>query len=385
MPDRFPGFLQQTAIHASPGAISDLPDRTKALGMRAPAVVIDQRLVPTRVGETVRQVLPSAAIVTHPTSEPSGDSILGVVNELRALNTDGIIAVGGGSSLDTGKVARALLAADAEQWQDLPEVIEGGVPLITVPTTAGTGAEVGSGALMYDVEADDKVLVRRRGMAAELALADSDLTLGLPSRLTAYTGLDALAQAILAYVPATGDSISGQIALRAIELIFANLPEAVHNGDDRHARARMMQGSIMSAIAMFNAPPTYAAEHTFAEAIGPATGIPHGHAVAAFLVPVAAYNVEPLADRYAEMAFELGLARSGAPISSAADSFVRGLEELVSGLAVEPLEQVATAWDIEDLSSRCRRHGGFAANPRPIDNEAIRGVLESAYSGRSRT
>jgi len=352
--------------------------------MTRAAVVIDQGLLATPVGESVRKLLPGASIVAHPTAEPSVQSIVGVVAELGACNADGIIAVGGGSSLDTGKVARALLAAKVDRWQDLPDQIPPGMKLITVPTTAGTGAEAGSGALLYDPEVDDKILVRRLGMAAELAIADGDLTLGLPSRLTAYTGLDALAQAILAYVPATGDSISGQVALRAIRMIFRALPKAVAQGTDRSARAEMMQASVMSALAMFNAPPTYAAEHTFAEAIGPAAGVSHGHAVAAFLVPLAEYNLKPLADRYAEMAVELGFASEGEAVPKAAAAFIEGLEALVRRLNVEPLAKVAKTWDRDDLAARCRRHDGFAVNPRPIDDTAVLRMLDCAHSGSLR-
>jgi alcohol dehydrogenase class IV len=329
-------------------------------------------------------LLPEATTIGHATGEPSVQSILDAVAELRSAGADGIIAVGGGSSLDAGKVARALIAADTSRWQDLPAQIPAGLPLITVPTTAGTGAEAGAGALLFDPERNDKVLVRRLGMAAELAIADGDLTLELPAKLTAYTGLDALAQAILAYVPATGDSISGQVALRAIRLIFSALPRAVTNRADRAVRAEMMQGSVLSALAMFNAPPTYAAEHTFAEAIGPAAGVNHGHAVAAFLVPVAEYNLEPLAARYAEIAIELGLAREGTSVFVAANAFVNGLETLVTSLGVEPLCQTAKSWRRDELAERCRRHDGFAVNPRPIDDRAVLRMLDCAYSGTLR-
>ena len=135
---------------------------------------------------------------------------------------------------------------------------------------------------------------------------------------------------------------------------------------------------------MFNAPPTYAAEHTFAEAIGPATGVSHGHAVAAFFVPLAEYNLEALADRYAEMAVELGLASEGAPVSKAAGAFVDGLEALVCRLGVEPLAKVAKAWDRDDLVARCRRHDGFGVNPRPIDDAAVFRMLDCAHSGSLR-
>jgi alcohol dehydrogenase class IV len=384
VPDRYPGFVQRTALRVGPGAITELPESAAALGMTRPAVVIDQALLATPVGDTIRRLLPAATIVAHPTAEPSVQSVLHVVAELGAGDADGIIAVGGGSSLDTGKVSRALLAAKIDRWQDLPEPIPPGLPLIAVPTTAGTGAEAGSGALLYDPEINDKVLVRRLGMAADLAIADGDLTLSLPARLTAYTGLDALAQAILAYVPAMGSSISGQVALRAIRLIFRALPKAVTNGCDRSARTEMMLGSVMSALAMFNAPPTYAAEHTFAEAIGPAAGINHGHAVAGFLVPLAEYNLEPLADHYAEIAAELGLASESTVVSEAADAFLDGLEALVRRLGVEPLASVAKAWDRDDLAARCRRHDGFSLNPRPIDDAAVHRILDCAYSGSFR-
>lgn len=381
MPDRAPGFTQLTSLHVEPGAIARLLQDCERLGMERPGVIIDRALCDSDVGRRLAALLPDAPMVPSAPGEPTTDTIAAVRDALVERGVDGIVAVGGGSTLDTGKVARALMAAGVSRWRDLPDRIPPGRALITVPTTAGTGAEVGAGALFFDPEAGDKILVRRRGMAADLAIADGDLTLGLPPSLTAYTGLDALAQAILAFVPAGEESISGQIALRAISLIFRHLPEAVADGASRRARAGMMLGSVTSALAMFNAPPTYAAEHTFAEAVGPAAGIGHGHAVAAFLVPVARYNLPALTGAYAAMARELGLSGSHSPAAQAAESFVEGLAALVRGLEVAPLSTVARMWDLEDLAARCRRHDGFELNPRPFDDAAVQAILACAWHG----
>ena len=205
MPDRSPGFVQRTALRVGSGAIGELPASAATLGVHK-AGRCDRSRHPSHArGHDDPLSSAWSRIVAHPTAEPSVQSILNVVAELGAVDADGVIAVGGGSSLDTGKVRASVAGGQDQPLAGFAGPDSAGLPLITIPTTAGTGAEAGSGALLYDPEVDDKILVRRLGMAAELAIADGDMTLSLPPRLTAYTGLDALAQAILADVPATSD------------------------------------------------------------------------------------------------------------------------------------------------------------------------------------
>ncbi len=382
MADRAPGFLQRTVIAVGAGSISRLPDECVRLGLKRPAVLIDQPLLKTGSGARIKQLVAHAVVIPRTPGEPTFSSVAKTADDILAADVDGVIAVGGGSTIDSGKIARGLLAADVRSPLEIPDQLPAEpLPLITVPTTAGTGAEIGSGAIVYDPDADDKVLVRRQEFAAAVAIADGDLTLSLPPQLTAYTGCDALAQAILAYVPAGWDSISGQTALRAIGLIYRNLPVAVASGADRATRANMMLGSVLSALAMYNAPPTYAGEHVFAEPIGPALGVHHGHAVAAFLAGTAEFNVEVLAPQYAEIAREIGIADQATSNGDASQGLVAALRQLVVELGIPALSTVVDEYPIEALVERCSRHESYAFNPRQIRPEDAAVILVGAYNG----
>jgi 4-hydroxybutyrate dehydrogenase len=382
MPDRQPGFVQPTALDVGPGAVQRLAAHAERLGMRRMVLLIDAALADGDVGNAVKAQIPGASILTTPPGEPTFVSIEGVAKQLASHQANGIVAVGGGSTMDSGKLSRALLASGAASIKALPARIPGGnVGLVLMPTTAGTGAEVGGGSLVFDPAVNDKILVRRPGMAADLALADGDLTLGLPASLTAYTGLDALAQAILAYVPATSDSLSGPIALAAINLILRHLPTAVAKGRDRDARAGMMQGSVLSALAMFNAPPLYAAEHIFAEPIGAVIKVHHGHMVAAFLPGTAEFNEPVLRARYAEIARATGTVAASASEAAASAAWVERLRRVVADLAVPALKTVVKTWDADALLAQCKRNEGYATNPRPMSDADARAIMASAYEG----
>jgi len=385
MPDRQPGFTQPTVLDVGPGAVQRLGAHAERLNMGRIVLLIDAALAEGDVGKAVRAQLPRAAVLTTPSGEPTIASIEEVASQVARHEANGIVAVGGGSTMDSGKLSRALLASGAAAIKSLPARIPAGkIGLILMPTTAGTGAEVGGGSLVFDPSVDDKILVRRPGMAADLALADGDLTLGLPASLTAYTGLDALAQAILAYVPATSDSLSGPIALAAINLILRHLPAAVANGRDRGARAGMMQGSVLSALAMFNAPPLYAAEHIFAEPIGAVIKVHHGHMVAAFLPGTAEFNEPVLRERYADIARATGTAGASASDGAASAAWVERLRRLVSDLAVPPLKAVVKNWNTDALLAQCKRNEGYASNPRPMNDDEARAIMTSAYDGSFR-
>jgi len=385
MPDRGPGFTQSTVIDLGPGAVERLAAHCRRLSMTRIVLLIDAALADGAVGTAIKAQLPDVETITAPRGEPMLASVENLAAQISPRGANGLVAVGGGSTMDSGKLSRALLASAVTSIRALPARIPAGiVGLILMPTTAGTGAEVGGGSLVFDPAVNDKILVRRPGMAADLALADGDLTVGLPASLTAFTGLDALAQAILAYVPATGESLSGPLALTAVNLVLRHLPVAVANGRNRAARAGMMQGSVTSAMAMFNAPPLYAAEHIFAEPIGAMMKVHHGHMVAAFLPAVAEFNEPVLRARYAELARATGTVDASAAEATASAAWVKRVRRLVIELGVPPLRQAVDSWPIEELLAQCKRNEGYATNPRPMADAEARAIMASAYDGSFR-
>ena len=383
MPDRDPGFAQRTVVAVGSGSIAKLPGECRRLEMRRPGVLIDPGLVSGPVAERIATLLPDATTIANQPGEPTFDTVAAAARSIRAAQVDGLVAVGGGSTIDTAKLARGLLAARVDSPKDLPDVIPSPVmPLIAVPTTAGTGAELGAGAVVIDPDVDDKVLIRRAELAATVAIADGDLTLSLPRNLTAYTGCDALAQAILAYVPAGSDSVAGQLALRAIRIIANALPRAVADPSDATVRRDLMLGSVLSAMAMFNSPPTYGGEHGLAEPLGAALAVHHGHLVATLLPGVAEFNVEVLAAPYAEIAQELGLGEDAKSPSGAA--LVAFLRQLVIEVQIPPLREVVVDFPIDELARRCERGGGLKSNPRPMRHDDVVAILTGAYDGSFR-
>jgi alcohol dehydrogenase class IV len=382
VPDRGSGFVQRTAIAVGLGSIERLPTEARRLGSVRPVVLIDAALAGGPIDARVRSVIPDAVVIPREGAEPSFDSVARDAALISDARADGVVAVGGGSTLDTAKLARGLLAARVADLAELPEILPAApLPLVAVPTTAGTGAEIGAGAIVFDPRVDDKILIRRPELVADVAIADGDLTVTLPPTLTAWTGCDALGQAILAYVPAGWDSVSGQTALRAIRLIFDALPRAVENGLDREARRDQMLGSVLSALAMFNSPPTYAGEHVFAEPVGAALHVHHGFAVAAFLAGTVEFNVEVLADRFAEISLELGLAPHDTPPKEAAHAFADALRRWVVRLGIPSLRQLAPEAEVSALAARCARHDGYSLNPRPIGISDAEAIVRGALSG----
>jgi alcohol dehydrogenase class IV len=364
------------------GTSRNVPEYCDHLAITAPVILIDRALSAGAIGAGFKELLPGADVVSCPPGEPSSQSIAEIAAAVTDRKVDGIVAVGGGSTIDTAKLARGYVSAGVSSPRDLPDQLPvAPLPLIAVATTAGTGAEMGAGAIVFDPAADTKILVRRAELAADVAIADGELTLTLPPDLTAFTGCDALAQAILAYVGARWEAISGQMSLRAIRLIWSALPRAVADGRDPEARRDQMLGSALSAISMYTAPPTYAGEHVFAEPIGAALRIPHGRAVALFLPGTAEFNEAALAGPYADIARELGLADETAPDLDAARRFVEALREFVRGLEIPPLRESHPEADLSDLVGRSRQHEAWQDNPRPIGDDDAAAIVRGAADG----
>lgn len=381
MADRAPGFRQHTAIAVEPGVRARIGPELERLGSRRPALVIDPRLLETELTKDVLPTFDPARVKTIEASEPTFESVARMAAGLAEVEADGVVAVGGGSALDTSKLARGLLAAGAGDLHDLPDELgSAALPLIALPTTAGTGAEVGAGALAYDERQDAKVLVRRPQFAADVALADAELTIGLPSDLTAFTGLDAFAQALMAFVSAGPDSVSGQLAQSSMAMIWRSLPRAVAEGGDLDARSAMMLGSVTSALAMYNAPPTYAGEHVFAEQLGPELGVAHGHAVAAFLPGTVEFNREVLAGRFSVLARILCVVPPDADEAQGSAAFSAALRSFVRCLGVPPLPAPADG-GVERLAVEVERHDAFSLNPREIEREQAVAILNGAFDG----
>ncbi|MCM5705094.1 iron-containing alcohol dehydrogenase [Larsenimonas salina] len=289
-----------------------LPDVLATLGCTRPLIITDGMMVKLGYAERLQSVLSehnlSADVFSDTLPEPTVASIQAGVSTARDGNYDSIIALGGGSPIDSAK-AIAILARHGGEMRDYKfprQVDEQGIPIIAIPTTAGTGSEVTRFTIITDETTDEKMLCAGLGFMPVAALIDYDLTLSLPARTTADTGIDAMTHAIEAYVSKKANPYSDSQALSAMRLIGPNLRRVYHSGEDKSAREAMMLGSTLAGIAFSNA--SVALVHGMSRPIGAHFHVPHGLSNAMLLPEVTAFSLPSAPERYAECARALGMA-----------------------------------------------------------------------------
>jgi alcohol dehydrogenase class IV len=294
------------------GASQDIPNVLASLGCTRPLIITDKMMVQlgyaSRIQETLAGQQMSADVFDDTVPEPTVASIQAGVEKARNGDYDCIIALGGGSPIDSAK-AIAILAKHGGEMRDykFPRiVIESGLPIIAVPTTAGTGSEVTRVTIIADEKTDEKMLCVGIGFMPVAALIDFSLTLSLPARITADTGIDALTHAMEAYVSKKASLYSDSQALSAMRLIAPNLRRAYHNGADKAAREAMMLGSTLAGVAFSNA--SVALVHGMSRPIGAHFHVPHGLSNAMLLPSVTAFSIPAAAERYADCARAMGVA-----------------------------------------------------------------------------
>ena len=286
-------------------------------------------------------------------ADPPESSVQAAVALAREAQIDGVIGIGGGSSLDTAKLVALLVGSDerldAIYGVDLARGPR--LPLVQVPTTAGTGSEVTPIAIVTTPSAEKKGVVSRL-LYPDLAVLDATLTLGLPPRVTAMTGIDAMVHAIEAYTSRHKKNLlSDSLATRALTLLSNNLRTVLADGQNLDARRAMLEGSLFAGMAFANAP--VAAVHALAYPLGGHFHVPHGLSNALVLLPVLEFNLPVAESLYAELAATLW--RDGTRVTSqdTGQAFIDGMRDLVNDLGLErTLADVGvTAQDVPMLAA----------------------------------
>ena len=282
-----------------------------------------------------------------------------------ALAADCLVAVGGGSPIDCAKA----IAVTATHGGDIREYGSGNkitgdvLPLIAIPTTAGTGSEVTFSSVITDTDRDFKFTVNHFKLAPRIALLDPEMTVTMPPELTAATGMDALTHAVEGFTAKGAGPLADAAALHGIELISNYLKTAVHDGGNMNARAAMLLGSVLAGIAFSHS--DVAAVHCIAEALGGKYDLAHGVCNAVVLPEVMEYNMEYCRDKYARIATAMGVS------VDSADGGARAAVEAVKKLAVDVnLPDFASLGvdveDIEELANNSFLNGSNSSNPRPM-------------------
>ena len=273
-----------TAIRSGVGRISELADACKSLGMKAPLLVTDPGLAHLpMVAHSVAACIEAGLnchVFSNIKGNPTGQNILDGVNAYRQGQHDGVIAFGGGSGLDAGKAIAFMSGQTAELWEfeDVGDnwrtAIEDGIaPIVAVPTTSGTGSEVGRASVITDEHNYIKKIIFHPKMLPQVVILDPQLTQGLPAKITAATGMDALSHNLEAFCSPFYHPMAEGIAIEGIRLVKENLPQAVANGQNLNARMQMLVASSMGATAFQRG---LGAMHALAHPLGALYDAHHG-------------------------------------------------------------------------------------------------------------
>ncbi len=377
-----------TSIRFGAGRIEELPSVCREVGMQRPLLVTDPGLAALPIVPAAVARNQAAGIATGSFSNiranPVGANIEEGVAAYSAGGHDGVIAFGGGSALDAGKViafmsgqARPLWDfEDKEDWWSRADPA-GIAPVIAVPTTAGTGSEVGRAGVILDEAQQAKRIIFHPKMMPAAVISDPELTVGLPPHITAATGMDALSHCLEAYCAPGFHPMADGIAAQGIKLIREWLPRAVEEGRDLEARGQMLVAASMGATAFQKG---LGGMHALSHPIGAIYNTHHGLTNAVLMPYVLAFNRGAIDDRIARLAGFIGLRET----SFAA--FLEWVLDLRQRLGVPHAlgELGVTAEAVDRLAIMAEADPSAGGNPVPFDASAARLVLHAAIEGRVR-
>ncbi|WP_033542521.1 iron-containing alcohol dehydrogenase [Planococcus sp. CAU13] len=395
-------FMGPQQIIFGNGAVSEIPEVLKRFNYENILVITDKGLASTPILNKVLIPLKEGSfnvtVFDEAIPEPTLEAVVSAYEKLKEQNSfDLIIGLGGGSSIDFAKIVSLLLkyGGSPRDYYDGKKLIPGDViPVIAIPTTAGTGSEVTTVAVINDVELELKVGLSDSYLRPRIALIDPTLTLGLPSYVTACSGIDALAHAIEAYTAKPfhtfeqGVRVTFQgafpltepLALKAIETISENLEIAVHQGSNIHARENMLLGSLLAGISFSNSGTALA--HALAYPIGGKTKSPHGEIIGLLLPYVVKFNAKMDPGKTAQLYSLLVKGNENLTL----DDKIKGLYQyLLSlnesiGLPIK-LSQIGIKQDelsgIAEKTLEIKRLAGN--NPRALSKNNLLALLEEAF------
>lgn len=333
-------FRAPSVISTGPGAAKEAGAYARSLGKRA-LIVTDANLERIGLLADIKTSLDAASVSYTVYDKVVMEPVIEYVeNGLRAFGEAGadlVVAVGGGSPIDTGKAIAALSRNTGEisDYMGANKIGKPSAPLIAIPTTAGTGSEVTPFTIITNTETDVKMLIASPHILPTVALVDPLMTLRMPPGITAATGLDALTHAIEAYVSVKAQPITDTFALQAIRLISANLRMAWSNPDNLEARSRVLMGALQAGLAFANS--SVALVHGMARPIGAYFHVAHGLSNAVLLPIVIEFSVPGNPRRYADIAEAMGEETKGLSTADAAQITVDAVKRLNADLQIPNL------------------------------------------------
>lgn len=366
-------FSFPTIILFGSGAVNRLPDELARRGISRPLLVTDAGLARTPIFERVRQMVANAAVFSSVEPNPTEQNVIDGVSFYGENGCDGILGLGGGSPLDAAKAIR-LKVTHERPLAEYDDLLDGGSrisanlpPYIAIATTSGTGSEVSRSTVITIKQTNRKTVVFSPHLIPTLAIADPELTLGLPPHITAGTGMDAFTHNFEAYVSRGYHPICDAVALAGVRLAWENLPRVMRHPADLEARSHMMMSSIMGAIAFQKG---LGATHSLAHPLSSDCRMHHGTANAVMLPFVCDFNRAAVADRLNELAAQFG----GGDVVER----VRELNQL-AGIAPRLRDFDVPESLLPALADKAIQDGCHQLNPRPCTREDLLGLYRRAY------
>ncbi|MCA0400348.1 MAG: iron-containing alcohol dehydrogenase [Proteobacteria bacterium] len=374
-----------TAIKFGAGRIAELADAVKAAGITRPLLVTDPFLATQPMVAAAKAQLDAAglpcAIFSEVKPNPVASNVEAGIAVLRAGRHDGVVAFGGGSALDAGKVIAFMAGQTRPMWdfEDIGDwwtrAIPGGIaPIIAVPTTAGTGSEVGRAGVITDETTHTKKVIFHPLMMPKTVICDPELTVGMPRMITIGTGMDAFAHCLEAYCGPFYHPLADGIALEGMRLVKEFLPRAAKDGTDIEARGQMMSAAAMGATAFQKA---LGAIHALSHPLGALHNTHHGMTNAVFMPYVLEFNRRAIEEKMARVAAYLGLK----PSYSAFLDFVMQLRSDLDVPHTLPEFGVKNP-DIALMATMAPNDPTAGGNPVPLDESAAADLFHRAMTGK---
>ncbi|MGR3782087.1 MAG: iron-containing alcohol dehydrogenase [Albimonas sp.] len=370
-----------TAIRFGAGRITELAEACAAAGISKPLLVTDRGLAPLPITTQALDLMEAAglgrAIFADVDPNPTEENLEAGIDAFNEGGHDGVIAFGGGSGLDLGKLI-ALMARQAIPVWDLEDIGDWWTradaaaiaPIVAVPTTAGTGSEVGRAGVLTNSETHVKKIIFHPRLLPSVVICDPELTVGMPRVITVGTGMDAFAHCLEAYCSPHYHPMSQGIALEGLRLVWENLPRVVADPQDLEARAHMMSAAAMGATAFQKG---LGAVHSLSHPIGAHHDTHHGMTNAVFLPAVLAFNRPAVEARIEALAAYLG-------IPGGFDGFMEALLQFRETLGVPPtlLALGVENPDIETLAAEAAEDPSCGGNPVPVDAGSLADLYRKA-------
>lgn len=371
-------YEMPTRVEFGRGAALKVADEVRCLGCSRVLLLSDNGVKHAGLLDGVQQSLRSGSVPCELFLDiepnPKDRNVAAAAEAARAFKADCIVAVGGGSPIDCAK-ATAIVAAAGGTARDYEGRFTSDIaplPIIAIPTTAGTASELTFGAVITDTEAKFKFTVKSTQLAPKVALADPEMTATMPKNLTAFTGMDALVHAIEAYSCRVATPFSDAPAITAMELIGKYLRRAWRNGGDMEAREGMLLGSLLAGMAFSHS--DVAAVHCLAEALGAMYDAPHGACNSIALPAIMEFSMDACVERYARVAACLGLSFSTP--EEGAKKAVEEVKQMARDLELPSISVFGVREeDFEEIAAKSEANSSNPDNPKILSKADYVNIL----------